>query len=93
MGDPDPVVAFLAVDGRADRLAAEHVDDGRGHCCTCPAGPQKGHVLWPCNLARLAAAAREFDRWAAGGVEPLTDPHGACAGRSAGLARTARLRQ
>ena len=59
MGDPDPVVAFLAVDGRADRLAAEHVDDGRGHCCTCPAGPQKGHVLWPCNLARLAAAARD----------------------------------
>ena len=43
MADPDPVVLFLAVDGRADRLAAEHADDGRGYC----------------NLANVAAAARE----------------------------------
>ena len=66
MGDPDPVVAFLAVDGRADRLATEHVDDGRGYCRTCPAGPQSGRVKWPCNLANLAAAARELAaRWRA----------------------------
>ena len=61
MGDPPgPVVAFLAVDGRADRLAAEHADDGTGHCCTCPAGPQAGRTTWPCTLANYAAAAREF---------------------------------
>ena len=28
--DPDPVVAFLSVDVRADRLASENADDGRG---------------------------------------------------------------
>ena len=39
---------------RVERLAAEHVDDGRGYCRTCPAGPQKGRVQWPCNLANLA---------------------------------------
>ena len=55
--DEDIVVAFLAVDGRADRLAPEHVDDGRGYCVTCPAGPQKGRVKSPCNLSRLAARA------------------------------------
>jgi hypothetical protein len=62
MGDraPDPVVAFLAVDGRADRLAAQHADDGRGYCRTCPAGPQAGRTRWPCNLATLAAAARRL---------------------------------
>jgi len=52
--EPDPAVAFLAVGERAERLAAEHVDDGRGYCRTCPAGPQKGRVQWPCNLANLA---------------------------------------
>jgi hypothetical protein len=54
------VVAFLAVGGRAERLAVEHVDDGTGHCRTCPAGPQAGRTTWPCNLANLAAAAREL---------------------------------
>ena len=61
MGDRSlPVVLFLAVDGRADRLAAEHIDDGTGHCCTCRAGPQAGRTTWPCNLASLAAAARKL---------------------------------
>ena len=55
---PDPVVTFLAVDGRADRLAAEHTDDGNGRCRTCPAGPQAGRTTWPCRLALLAAAAQ-----------------------------------
>lgn len=58
----DPVVAFLAVDGRADRLAAEHVDDGTGHCVSCPAGPQAGRMAWPCNLAGPIAHAREIAR-------------------------------
>jgi hypothetical protein len=64
MGDqtrtPGPIVLFLAVDGRADRLAAEHGDDGTGHCHTCSAGPQAGRQVWPCSLARLAAAARKL---------------------------------
>lgn len=58
--EPDPVVLFLAVDGRADRLAAEHFDDGGGLCVSCTAGPQAGRLVWPCNLALLAAAAREL---------------------------------
>jgi hypothetical protein len=55
-----PVVLFLAREGRADRLAAEHGNDGTGHCRTCPAGPQAGRQVWPCSLARLAAAARKL---------------------------------
>ena len=61
MADPlGPVVAFLAVDDRADRLLAEHADDGTGHCRTCPAGPQAGRTTWPCSIANYAVAAREL---------------------------------
>jgi hypothetical protein len=58
----DPVVEFLARDDRAKRLAAEHVDDGTGHCRSCSAGPQAGRHTWPCTLAGLAARAREVVR-------------------------------
>ena len=58
--EPNPVVAFLAREGRADRLLAEHVDDGNGHCCVCTAAPQSGRVTWPCSLANYAAWAREL---------------------------------
>lgn len=52
--------AFLAHDGRADRLAAEHTPDPDGRCRCCTAGPQRGRVLWPCTLAALAARGREL---------------------------------
>lgn len=52
--------AFLALEGRADRLAAEHTDDGAGRCRCCTAGPQRGRVVWPCTLAALAARGREL---------------------------------
>lgn len=52
--------AFLAHDGRADRLAADHTDDGAGRCRCCTAGPQGGRVRWPCLLATLAARGREL---------------------------------
>jgi hypothetical protein len=63
------IVAFLALDGRADRLAAEHVDDGDGRCRCCTAGPQRGRVAWPCSLAMLAAQGREL---------AARDRHGDC---------------
>jgi hypothetical protein len=65
-----PVVEFLARDGRADRLAVDHIDDGTGHCRSCPAGPQAGRLVWPCNLAGLAARARELARRRATGTPP-----------------------
>ena len=63
----DPVVVFLAVDGRADRLLAEHVDDTTGHCRVCSAGGQSGRTTWPCSIANYAGAARQLaaDRSAA----------------------------
>lgn len=57
---PHPIVAFLAREGRADRLLAEHVDDTTGHCAVCSAGPQAGRTTWPCSLATYAAAARDL---------------------------------
>ena len=66
-GTPGPIVLFLAVDGRANRLAAEDGDDGTGHCRTCSAGPPGRPSLWPCSLARLAAAARKL---ASGPIPP-----------------------
>jgi hypothetical protein len=56
------VVEFLARDGRAERLAAEHVDDGTGHCRSCSAGPQAGRQTWPCSLSGYAARGRELAR-------------------------------
>jgi hypothetical protein len=57
---PGPVVVFLAREGRADRLLAEHVADATEHCAVCSAGPQAGRKRWPCLLAEYAAAAREL---------------------------------
>jgi hypothetical protein len=53
-------VLFRAVDSRADGLAAEHADDGTGHCVTCSAGPQAGRQVWPCSRTRLADAGRKL---------------------------------
>jgi hypothetical protein len=52
------IARLLTPEGLA-RLAAEHTEDGTGHCRTCPAGAQAGRTTWPCHLAALAAAATE----------------------------------
>lgn len=62
--DPNPpaggiLAAFL--EGRPDtaqRLCDDHVDNGQGHCVTCP-----GQVPWPCTVHDVATAE-------AGGDEP-----------------------
>jgi hypothetical protein len=53
--DVGAIVEFLSRDGRAARLAAQHGDDGTGHCRCCSAGGQAGRSTWPCSLAGLAA--------------------------------------
>ena len=63
---PGPIVVFLARDGRADRLLAEHVDDGDGRCRVCPAGPQAGRTRWPCLIADYAEEARRLAARSAG---------------------------
>lgn len=55
-----PIVVFLAREGCAERLLAEHVDDGTGHCAVCPAAGQAGRVTWPCSLANYATAAQHL---------------------------------
>ena len=52
------IARLLGPDGLA-RLAAEHLDDGRGYCRICPAGAiGTGRMVWPCDLAVEAQAAR-----------------------------------
>ncbi|MGI5125885.1 hypothetical protein ACQEVB_03620 [Pseudonocardia sp. CA-107938] len=53
-----PLAAALAVlPGVAERLAADHVDDGTGHCRVCVNGGQSGRSVWPCTLRSAADAA------------------------------------
>ena len=54
---PNPLVEFLRGEGRAERLLAEHHDDGRGRCAVCSTGAQTGRVRWPCSIAAAARAA------------------------------------
>lgn len=57
----DPIAQFIAAQaGAAERLLAEHIDDGTGRCRVCSAGPQAGRLVWPCNLHRYARAAAEL---------------------------------
>jgi hypothetical protein len=52
------IVAFIAAEpGMAQRLLAEHRDDGTGHCQVCTAGPQAGRQVFPCRLRELAEEA------------------------------------
>jgi hypothetical protein len=41
----------------AERLLAQHVDDGTGRCAVCTAGSQTGRLAWPCQTHMAAAAA------------------------------------
>jgi hypothetical protein len=58
--DPHPIVQFmLSEPGIIERLLAEHVDDGTGHCRVCTAGPQAGRQKFPCRLREFAEQARD----------------------------------
>lgn len=55
----DPLVDLIrGQQGMADRLLAQHVDDGHGRCAVCRGGAQTGRYAWPCTTARAAVRAR-----------------------------------
>lgn len=57
----DPAVEFVAREpGLAERLLADHGDDGSGHCERCTGGSQSGRHVWPCQIHDLAVKAREM---------------------------------
>ncbi|MGI9002605.1 MAG: hypothetical protein ACR2GH_13200 [Pseudonocardia sp.] len=53
-----------------DRVLAEHVDDGTGHCTACPHRWRAEWRRWPCRLHSLATLAHETLAAASG--EPST---------------------
>lgn len=62
-GEPfAPIVAFIVGQpGLAQKMLAQHRDDGTGHCEVCTEGGQAGHKVWPCpsfGLAQQATARR-----------------------------------
>jgi hypothetical protein len=59
---PDLLISILAVmPGLAERLLAEHVDDGTRHCRACPLGGQAGFHVWPCSIRDLAERAHALE--------------------------------
>lgn len=44
------------------KLLAQHVDDGRGYCRSCPIGAQSGRHIWPCTIYTAAARAARCHR-------------------------------
>ena len=55
-----PLVALIrSQPGMADRLVAEHADDGSGRCRVCSTGAQTGRFRWPCTLYRSAVDAQD----------------------------------
>jgi len=52
------VVLIRSQPGMAERLLAEHADDGSGRCRVCSTGGQTGRFPWPCTLYRSACDAR-----------------------------------
>jgi hypothetical protein len=58
----NPLVEFMLLNpGLADTLSAEHVDDGRGYCRMCALGAQRGYYRFPCDIRRMADAARAVE--------------------------------
>jgi hypothetical protein len=56
------LVAFIAAEpGLADRLLAEHRNDGSGRCRVCTGGAQAGRYQWPCAIHRAATDASTPD--------------------------------
>jgi hypothetical protein len=51
---------ILGQPGMAERLIAEHEDDGRGRCRGCPVGGQRGQHSWPCTIRQAAEEAESI---------------------------------
>jgi hypothetical protein len=56
------VEMILSQPGMAERLMAEHSDDGRGRCRGCPVGGQRGRHAWPCTIYQAAEEAQRLER-------------------------------
>lgn len=60
-GMPDPLIELiLSEPGMAERLLAEHADDGSGRCRCCSGGSQTARFSWPCTLFHYADRAQRF---------------------------------
>ena len=58
-----PIVEFIARQpGLAERLLAEHIDDGAGRCRGCTGGGRGARPRWPCPLHGLALRASQLVR-------------------------------
>lgn len=56
----NPLVALIVSQpGMAERLLAQHADDGKGRCRVCTPGAQAAHYRWPCSIHGAATRARE----------------------------------
>ena len=55
------VVLIRSQPGMADRLLAEHADDGSGRCRVCSSGAQSGRYQWPCAIQQAATEASAPD--------------------------------
>lgn len=54
----NPLVALIrSQPGMAERLLADHTDDGTGRCRCCSSGGQTGRYQWPCAIHRSATQA------------------------------------
>jgi hypothetical protein len=64
-GTPPLVALIMSQPLMADRLEAQHADDGTGRCRSCSGGAQTGHFQYPCDIrlavddARRRGTARE----------------------------------
>jgi len=67
----NPLVEFMLLNpGLADRLIAEHVDDGRRYCRMCALGAQRGYFRFPCDIRLTADKAKEFESRGPAGPPP-----------------------
>lgn len=59
----NPLVALIVSQpGMAERLLAQHTDDGNGRCRVCTSGAQAARYPWPCSIHVAAALADEVNR-------------------------------
>lgn len=73
-----PIVDFIAAEpGLAQRLLAEHADDGAGRCGVCSEGGQAGRYRWPCSIYTYARRAFEVQVEHSAVVQPADRRHAA----------------